>query len=375
VKINMNYQERKKVNPELKTISQETNCENCGNPVKETKWVCRDCAARNQTEEQVSEKEAQRRIKLAKAHLAEISNSQTLGKEIEEAEKENTLEAFRELENKLARELFGHLEKYKENIKEFLNSDSDISKSETLQKLADEAIAEDTMNGYYNLLKSFRKNIEELEKLKGNEDNANDFLARMTGVVHDRNPKIRLIRNQGKIAKTKLKHETENARTKLRQETENARLKLRQKWEMEHLEIENQTILEEMAYETEKLRWESGLAENTKPEMPSIPGGQNNSDLLSGLKQQGTNFFQSQVDKVKQTAEDKEDRIKNLEKEIQALKAELDLHWEADLKKQQEIQALQDKQHKEIIQKQEDGFFKQKMIWLGSFTGLAIAAI
>jgi hypothetical protein len=41
------------------------------------------------------------------------------------------------------------------------------------------------MDGYYNLLKSFRKNIEELVKLKGNEDKVNDFLARLTGVVHD----------------------------------------------------------------------------------------------------------------------------------------------------------------------------------------------
>jgi len=67
-----------------------------------------------------------------------------------------------------------------------LRSDEDIPKSETLKKLADEAITEDTMDGYYNLLKEFRKKYDELVKLKNTEQNANDFLARMTGVIHDR---------------------------------------------------------------------------------------------------------------------------------------------------------------------------------------------
>jgi len=41
------------------------------------------------------------------------------------------------------------------------------------------------MDGYYNLLKSFRKQYDELVQLKQNEEKADDFLARMTGVIHD----------------------------------------------------------------------------------------------------------------------------------------------------------------------------------------------
>ena len=67
-----------------------------------------------------------------------------------------------------------------------MRTDEDIAKSETLKKLSEEAIAEDTMDGYRNLLKSFRKNYDELVKLKGNEDSANNFLERMTGVIYDR---------------------------------------------------------------------------------------------------------------------------------------------------------------------------------------------
>ncbi|CAG8712617.1 4108_t:CDS:2, partial [Racocetra persica] len=59
--------------------------------------------------------------------------------------------------------------------------DADITKSETLKKLSEEAITEDTMDGYYNLLKSFRKNYDELVKLKGGEENTNLFLEKMTG--------------------------------------------------------------------------------------------------------------------------------------------------------------------------------------------------
>jgi len=74
----------------------------------------------------------------------------------------------------------------RENIKEFLKTDEDIPKSETLKKLADEAIEEDTMDGYYNLLKEFRKKYDELVKLKKTEEDANNFLARMTGVIYDK---------------------------------------------------------------------------------------------------------------------------------------------------------------------------------------------
>ncbi|WP_322632256.1 hypothetical protein [endosymbiont DhMRE of Dentiscutata heterogama] len=42
------------------------------------------------------------------------------------------------------------------------------------------------MDGYYNLLKTFRKNYDELVKIKGNEDSANNFLERMMGVVRDK---------------------------------------------------------------------------------------------------------------------------------------------------------------------------------------------
>jgi hypothetical protein len=71
-------------------------------------------------------------------------------------------------------------------VKKFVGEDKDIPNSENLKKLADEAIAEDTMDGYYNLLKSFRKSYDELAKLKGSEDNADKFLELMTNVVYDR---------------------------------------------------------------------------------------------------------------------------------------------------------------------------------------------
>ncbi|CFW93353.1 protein of unknown function [endosymbiont DhMRE of Dentiscutata heterogama] len=90
-------------------------------------------------------------------------------------------------------------------------------------------------------------------------------------------PKTRLIRKEGQIAKAKLRH----------------------KWELELLEIEKQTILKEIDYETEKLRWESGLGEKRGPEP------ENNSDLLSGLKQQGANLFQKGVGQAKQVVGEK----------------------------------------------------------------------
>ena len=77
-------------------------------------------------------------------------------------------------------------ERIRERTKAFLQTEEDIPKSETLKKLADEAIAEDTMDGYYNLLKDFRKQYDELVKLKKTEEDANNFLARMTGVIYDK---------------------------------------------------------------------------------------------------------------------------------------------------------------------------------------------
>ena len=64
---------------------------------------------------ELSEKERNRRIELAKAHLQEIVNSRTFRVEIEATEKEGTFEAYRKLDEKLARELFSHLERYKGN--------------------------------------------------------------------------------------------------------------------------------------------------------------------------------------------------------------------------------------------------------------------
>ncbi|RHZ36701.1 hypothetical protein [endosymbiont GvMRE of Glomus versiforme] len=236
----MNKQERKKLGIELQEIKEITYCQNCSNPVspdrkmfqliteetennwvevkvKETKLVCRDCAAENQ-DHTVSEEEQKKRIEWAKAHLEEIADLPNFRNQIEEAEKENTLEAFKKLEQKLARELFEDLVQYKggnsaatvysielneilngieapekkwkrirNNTKDFLESDKDVVHSETLRKLAEEAIAEDTMDGYYNLLKSFRKSYDELVQLKGNEDNADKFLEQLTNVVHDKN--------------------------------------------------------------------------------------------------------------------------------------------------------------------------------------------
>ena len=71
-----------------------------------------------------------------------------------------------------------------------MESDQDISRSEKLKKLTNEAIVEDTMDGYYNLLKSFRKSYDELETLKGDGEKANIFLAQLTDVVYDRTKKV-----------------------------------------------------------------------------------------------------------------------------------------------------------------------------------------
>lgn len=65
--------------------------------------------------EQLTEQETQKRINLAKAHLADIINSNTFRQVIEETEKTNTLDAYWDLSSKLSRELFSHLERYKGN--------------------------------------------------------------------------------------------------------------------------------------------------------------------------------------------------------------------------------------------------------------------
>jgi hypothetical protein len=42
------------------------------------------------------------------------------------------------------------------------------------------------MDGYYNLLKNFRKNYDELVKLKKTEAGADAFLEKLTNVIYDR---------------------------------------------------------------------------------------------------------------------------------------------------------------------------------------------
>ncbi|MCE8163393.1 MAG: hypothetical protein I3273_04910 [Candidatus Moeniiplasma glomeromycotorum] len=167
----------------------------------------------------LTNKEEIRRINCAKALLAEIGNSLTFRKEIELAEelaKKEGIEAYWKLQSKLSRELSTHLVNYKgidnatefcihlahilngietpeekwyrirESIKEFLKADNHICDYEPLNNLLEKAIIENTMDGYYNLLKIFRKNHAELVSLKGSEEKADEFLKNLTDVVHDR---------------------------------------------------------------------------------------------------------------------------------------------------------------------------------------------
>lgn len=167
----------------------------------------------------LTQKEIDRRIEIAKTHLAQIGNSQTFRQEIELTEKafqKEGIEAYWKLQDKLSRELANHLIAYKgsseatafclrladilngietpeekwyrirENIKKFLNSDANINSSENLKKLAEEAIMENTMDGYYNLLKSFRKSYDEIVKLKGGEEQADEFLKQLNNTIYDR---------------------------------------------------------------------------------------------------------------------------------------------------------------------------------------------
>jgi hypothetical protein len=234
----MNHQERTKLGTELQEIKELTYCQNCSNPVspdkkmfqlitettednwanvkvQETKLVCRDCAAENQ-DHTVSEEEKKKRIQWAKAHLEEIADLPVFRKEVEEAEKNNTLEAFEKLEQKLARGLFEDLvqlkgnsgataysielnkilngietheekwERIRNSTKRFLESDKDIVHSEILKKISEETIEEDTIDSYYNLLKNFRKNYDDLVKIKGSEEKVNGFLKNFTDIVFDR---------------------------------------------------------------------------------------------------------------------------------------------------------------------------------------------
>lgn len=167
----------------------------------------------------LTEKELKRRIELARTHLTEIGNSPTFRKEIEATEelaKKEGIEAYWKLQDKLSRELANHLINYKgsseatafclrladilngietaeekwyrirENIKEFLKSDKDIANYEPLNSLVEAAIEENTMDGYYNLLKNFRKKYDELTKLKKTEEGADAFLGQLTNIIYDR---------------------------------------------------------------------------------------------------------------------------------------------------------------------------------------------
>ncbi|CAI2176538.1 4217_t:CDS:2 [Funneliformis geosporum] len=138
----------------------------------------------------------------------DIIGSPTLSGLIEETLKSSNTETFYNLLEKLRHApYYDKLVSYKgddeasafidrESIKKFLNSDPTLDTSEILRKLSEEAIEENTMDGYYNLLKSFRKSYDELVKLKQSEDNANDFLEKMTHVVYDRRWE-KEIRNNG----------------------------------------------------------------------------------------------------------------------------------------------------------------------------------
>jgi ABC-type multidrug transport system ATPase subunit len=147
----------------------------------------------------------------------DVAGSPTLRNIVEETLEPNTMEAFYDLLKKLRNHpYYNKLVSYKgdseanafvdrliniihgretpeerwERIRErtqaFLKTDEDIPKSETLKKLAEEAIVEDTMDGYYNLLKNFRKKYDVITKLKKSEENADDFLKRLTDVIHDK---------------------------------------------------------------------------------------------------------------------------------------------------------------------------------------------
>nr|CAG8498088.1 11300_t:CDS:2 [Entrophospora candida] len=117
------------------------------------------------------------KMKNTQAHLAQIGNSQTFRKEIEATEKLSKtegIEAYWKLQDKLSRELANKLIDYKGSseatafclrLADILNG---IETPEE-KKLAEEAIAEDAMDSYYNLLKEFRKNYDELVTLKGTQ--------------------------------------------------------------------------------------------------------------------------------------------------------------------------------------------------------------
>lgn len=70
-----------------------------------------------------------------------------------------------------------------------------------------------------------------------------------------------------------------------------------------------------------------------------------------------------------------EEKITALEKKIEELEQHIELQWRQHLERQKEIEELQKQQHKEVLDKQEQGFFKQKMIGLGAFLGILITVI
>ncbi|CAI2161423.1 10345_t:CDS:2 [Funneliformis geosporum] len=123
----------------------------------------------------------------------DIIGSPTLSGLIEETLKPSNTEAFYSLLEKLRHTpYYDKLVSYKGDSEAnafidrlFAREDQDVNNSENLKKLAEDVIAEDTMDGYYNLLKSFRKSYDELAKLK-TEEGADAFLEKMTHVVYDR---------------------------------------------------------------------------------------------------------------------------------------------------------------------------------------------
>ena len=70
-----------------------------------------------------------------------------------------------------------------------------------------------------------------------------------------------------------------------------------------------------------------------------------------------------------------EERIKQLEAKIAELEVNIELQWKSLLERQQEAEEIQKKQNQEVLNKQEKGFFKQKMIGIGAFIGILITVI
>jgi hypothetical protein len=70
-----------------------------------------------------------------------------------------------------------------------------------------------------------------------------------------------------------------------------------------------------------------------------------------------------------------EERITVLEDKIIELEKNIELQYRLNLERQKEIEELQEKRHKEVVKKQEDGFFKQKIELVSGFLGVVAVMI